>query len=71
MENMFELLAEDIEVTDKPDAPPLEVRNGDIEFDNVHFGYTPERTVLHGVSFTVRKGETVALVRFYQHSPAF
>ncbi|MEN3043051.1 MAG: ABC transporter ATP-binding protein [Fervidobacterium sp.] len=33
---------------------------GDIEFKDVWFGYNPERPVLKGVSFEIRKGETVA-----------
>lgn len=50
------------QVIDKPNALPLEVQTGNIVFDNVQFGYTPSRKVLDGVSFDVRKGETVALV---------
>ena len=33
-----------------------------IEFRNVSFGYTPERLVLHDVSFTADPGDTIALV---------
>ncbi|VDM43841.1 unnamed protein product [Toxocara canis] len=62
MENMFELLAEEVEIEDKPGARPLELRDGSIAFESVTFGYTPERTVLNGVSFTANKGETIALV---------
>ncbi|MEU4569932.1 ABC transporter ATP-binding protein [Micromonospora sp. NPDC023956] len=35
---------------------------GDVVFENVHFGYLADRPVLRGVSFSVRPGETVALV---------
>uniref|UniRef100_A0A915B8F5 Uncharacterized protein n=1 Tax=Parascaris univalens TaxID=6257 RepID=A0A915B8F5_PARUN len=62
MENMFELLAENVEIEDKPDAHPLELYDGSIVFDNVSFGYTSQRMVLNGISFVVNKGETVALV---------
>uniref|UniRef100_A0A9J2P505 ABC transporter domain-containing protein n=2 Tax=Ascaris TaxID=6251 RepID=A0A9J2P505_ASCLU len=62
MENMFELLAENVEIEDKPDAHPLELHDGSIVFDSVSFGYTSERMVLNGISFAVNKGETVALV---------
>lgn len=35
---------------------------GDIEFRDVHFGYVPDEEVLHGISFKVKAGETVAIV---------
>ncbi|VDK57778.1 unnamed protein product [Anisakis simplex] len=62
MENMFELLDEQVEIEDEPNAKQLEVHDGSIVFDNVSFAYTSDRTVLSGISFTVNKGETVALV---------
>ena len=34
----------------------------DISFDNVHFAYEPSRPILHGISFTVPAGKTVAVV---------
>jgi len=62
MEAMFRLLGQPQEVQDKPDAPPLKVAGGEIKFDNVVFGYDPERVVLKGISFTVPAGKTVAIV---------
>jgi len=35
---------------------------GDIRFENVHFGYLDDEEVLHGISFEVKAGETVAIV---------
>ena len=35
---------------------------GDISFKNVHFGYVEGEEVLHGISFDVKAGETVAIV---------
>jgi len=35
---------------------------GDIKFDNVHFNYVEEESVLKGISFNVKAGETVAIV---------
>ena len=35
---------------------------GKIVFENVSFGYAPDKPVLHGVSFTVQPGQTVAIV---------
>jgi ATP-binding cassette subfamily B protein len=64
MEQMFSLLRVNHEVTDKPGAllldregPPAEVR-----FENVHFGYNPDRQILKGVSFAVAPGRKVAIV---------
>lgn len=41
---------------------PLHIRNGLIEFRHVTFGYDPKKPVLKDISFTVRPGQTVALV---------
>jgi len=62
METMFDILDEPPEVVDKPDARPLEVRAGRIEFDGVSFGYDPRRPILHDISFTVPAGRRVAVV---------
>jgi ABC-type transport system involved in Fe-S cluster assembly fused permease/ATPase subunit len=62
MENMFELMREKQEVKDEPEAGPLLVKKGVVEFHNVSFGYIPERIVLKNISFTVPAGNTVALV---------
>ncbi len=62
MGEMFGLLGQQAEVTDAPDARPLEVRGGEIQFDNVRFRYEAEREILKGISFRVAPGERVALV---------
>jgi ATP-binding cassette subfamily B protein len=62
MEAMFRLLHQPQEVQDRPGATPLMVAGGEIKFDNVVFGYDPERVVLKGISFTVPAGKTVAIV---------
>lgn len=49
-------------VAEAPDAPPLAPIEGEIEFDHVSFGYDDDRMVLHDLSFSVRPGETFALV---------
>jgi ATP-binding cassette subfamily B protein len=43
-------------------APAHGRADGAIEFDRVTFGYDPARPVIHGLTFSVRAGETVALV---------
>ena len=62
MEKMFALLGQNREVADAPDAQPLIHRGGAVRFDNVRFGYDPDRTILHGVSFEIPAGKTVAVV---------
>ncbi|WP_114376255.1 ABCB family ABC transporter ATP-binding protein/permease [Elioraea thermophila] len=62
MEAMFRLLAEEREIADAPDAKPLAVRAGEVRFEDVRFGYRPDREILHGVSFVVPPGRTVAIV---------
>ncbi len=62
MEKMFSLLHADVEVEDRPGAPPLRVDRGAVAFENVEFGYDPRRPILKGVSFAVPPGKTVAIV---------
>jgi len=62
MEAMFRLLAEEREIADAPDAQPLVVRAGEIRFEDVRFGYRRDREILHGISFVVPPGKTVAIV---------
>jgi ATP-binding cassette subfamily B protein len=62
IEIMFSLLARKAEITDKPGAPPLQVRAGTIRFENVSFAYEPARPILTNLSFDVAAGHTVAIV---------
>ena len=62
IENMFELLDIPREVEDKPDAEQLAVRDGKVEFRDVHFAYDPARKIMKGVSFEVPAGKTIAIV---------
>ena len=62
MEAMFELMHVYPEIEDKPGAKPLDVRDGEIKFDNVRFSYDARRNILDNVSFDVPPGQTVAIV---------
>jgi ATP-binding cassette subfamily B protein len=62
MEKMFRLLDVHREVEDAPDAPPLRLAHAAVRFDEVTFSYDPTRQILHGVSFDVPAGHTVAVV---------
>ena len=60
-ERVFEIL--DTEPEEKTaDAVPMPKIKGDIAFEHVTFSYDGEKVVLDDVSFTVKKGETIALV---------
>jgi len=61
-EAMFELTHVYPEIEDKPEAKPLDVRDGEIKFDNVRFSYDARRNILDNVSFEVPPGQTVAIV---------
>jgi ATP-binding cassette subfamily B multidrug efflux pump len=58
----FEVLDTAPEIVDKPDAPALPIIRGEVDFNHVEFGYSPEVTVLHDINFHVSPGETIALV---------
>jgi ATP-binding cassette subfamily B protein len=62
MEKMFALLGQNREIADAPDAQPLINRGGAVRFDDVRFGYDADREILHGVSFEIPAGKTVAVV---------
>ncbi len=51
IEQMFDLLSVQAEITDAPDAKPLVVSKGVIRFDDVHFAYDVERQILKGARF--------------------
>jgi ABC-type transport system involved in Fe-S cluster assembly fused permease/ATPase subunit len=62
MEVMFNLMAVQAEITDKPDAPDLKVTGGEVVFDHVSFGYNDDRPILKDVSFRVAPGQKIAIV---------
>jgi ATP-binding cassette subfamily B protein len=62
MASMFKLMDTAVEVRDAPGASALIVRRPSLAFDNVTFGYEPDRTILRGLSFEVPAGHHVAIV---------
>ncbi|MEM1052301.1 MAG: ABC transporter ATP-binding protein/permease [Pseudomonadota bacterium] len=62
MAAMFRLIDTEVEVEDKPGAPALAVLQPSLTFDDVSFGYDPDRTILNGLSFEVPAGSTLAVV---------
>lgn len=62
VERLFGLLGEPAAVTDAPDAGQLSTAGGSVRFESVRFGYQPDRTILHDVSFEIPAGHKVAVV---------
>lgn len=61
-ERIFSVIDTKPEIEDKPDARELTGLKDKIEFRNVHFSYDGSREVIDGISFEIRRGQTVALV---------
>jgi len=62
MEQMFSLFREPQEIKDLNQSKELTIQKGKIIFENVSFGYTPERQILNDVSFEIPEGKTLAIV---------
>jgi len=62
MSEMFDLLEQPAEVSDKDDAPDLKVTGGALHFKGVNFSYDPDRRILHDLNLKVPAGQTVAVV---------
>ncbi|WP_323744649.1 ABC transporter ATP-binding protein [Thermaerobacillus caldiproteolyticus] len=63
MDRMFEFLDETYDITDSPDAIRCEKVKGNVVFEHVSFAYDKdEPPVLRDISFSVKAGETIALV---------
>ena len=61
-ERVFTLLDQPEEPADAPDALTLDRVDGDVEAEHVRFGYLPDQTVLHDLSFHAEPGKTFAIV---------
>ncbi len=62
MGEMFGLLEQPAEVNDKENAADLQVKGGEIRFENIHFGYYHERPILNGLDLSVPAGGSLAIV---------
>jgi ABC-type multidrug transport system fused ATPase/permease subunit len=58
---IIELTDVEPEIKDAPQAADLPPLKGEIRFENVSFAYVPGSEVLHGIDFTVKPGQTVAI----------
>lgn len=61
-ERVFRLLDAPPEAPDSPEAEELTDVRGDVCFENVHFSYDGERTILSDLSFEAKAGQTIAIV---------
>ncbi len=61
-ERVFRILDEEPEKADTETSTELSNVKGDVEFKNVVFGYTPDKTILRGISFQAMRGKTIAVV---------
>ncbi len=59
---VFGIVDREVKLIELPDAKPLTLKQGEIEFRDVTFAYDEDNVVLKGVSLTVPPGKTVALV---------
>lgn len=62
LDRTLEIMSEMDEFNDPKRAVTLGEIHGDVEFEDVHFSYEPDKPVLHGVSFRARPGTVTALV---------
>jgi ATP-binding cassette, subfamily B, heavy metal transporter len=62
MERMFGILETGAEVTDRPNARPMEPGPVTVRFEQVDFSYDVDRGILHGLSFEIPAGKTLAVV---------
>ncbi len=63
LDKMFVLLEREREIADKPSATPLVLQGTPaVAFSNVEFAYEASRPILHGISFEIPAGKTVAVV---------
>lgn len=61
-ERLLELLHTKPSVSEIPEAAPLTITKGKVEFSNVHFSYDPRKPTLKNISFVAEPGSTIALV---------
>ncbi|MCK9059432.1 ABC transporter ATP-binding protein/permease [Haemophilus influenzae] len=49
-------------IVDKPQASPLQVKQGEIKFNNITFAYDPTKPLLNHFNLTIKPGEKVGLI---------
>ncbi len=62
IEHMFSLLRVKPAVAEVESARELVLKAGEVRFEQVEFGYRPDREIIRGLSFSIEPGQTVAVV---------
>jgi ATP-binding cassette, subfamily B, bacterial len=62
VDRVFELLKIPVTITEKANAIELPRITGNIDYQHVSFGYTPEQPILKSFDLHIKSGETIALV---------
>ncbi|KAI9822142.1 MAG: Iron-sulfur clusters transporter atm1, mitochondrial [Thelocarpon impressellum] len=62
METLFSLQKVNLAIKEAPDVKPLQLTGGEIKFENVTFGYRPDRQIIKNLSMTIPAGQKVAIV---------
>ncbi|HPY83262.1 MAG TPA: ABC transporter ATP-binding protein, partial [Bacteroidales bacterium] len=62
VERIEKIMFSEVSIQDAPNARAITTFNKDVSFSHVNFQYEPEREVLRDISFTVKKGQSVAIV---------
>ena len=61
-ERVFEIIDTPPEIPDAADAQPLESIQGEVHFENVNFGYSPDVPIIKNMTLEAKAGQTIALV---------
>lgn len=61
-ERLVDLIEEEPEIPDPPDAEELNMPEGRIEMNRVRFSYSPDRELIRGFSLSVEPGKRIAIV---------
>lgn len=62
MKGIFSLLDEHPSIIDKKNAPLITIAKGEIKFENVSFGYSPDNLILKNIFLTIPAGKVIAIV---------
>jgi len=62
MDGIFDILEQKPTISDKKDAYPIIIKEGEVNFEKVKFGYNAQKLILNNISFTIPSGKVVAIV---------
>ncbi|MBL1404714.1 MAG: multidrug ABC transporter ATP-binding protein [Hyphomicrobiales bacterium] len=62
IQNSMEMIAKPLAITDKPNAPELEFKKGEIELEKIKFNYGKDGNLFDGLSLKIKPGEKIGIV---------